>query len=164
VEVDLTQYSTPQLMKLYSSVQKALLERGVTPPAAGGKIQASNYERAKAALTAQGYSSFFWVDENGGADFTAHHSTGKDSLRIQLKTRAGFWRQYVGKNVMICAVTSDGVYLYPHDEMLGKHVSRFQHCGSWTDNGVQYWPQPPAWVREWLAPHKLKEASPTLVA
>jgi hypothetical protein len=107
VELDLTQYSTSELLKLYSSIQKVLLGRGVTPPAAGGEIEALNYERAQVALTAQGYSEFLWVDENGGADFTAHHSSGE--VRIQLKPRVGFWRQYVGENIMICAVTSDGI-------------------------------------------------------
>jgi hypothetical protein len=153
VELDLTQYSTPNLLTLYRNVQEALLVRGVTPPAAGGKIEASNYKKAQAALTAQGYSNFFWIDENGGADFIAGHSTGE--VRVQLKPRVGFWRQYVGKNIMICAVTNDGIYLYPHDTMLEKNAPRFQHCKSWAHNGVQYWPQPPAWVCEWLAPYKV---------
>jgi hypothetical protein len=159
VELDLTQYSTPNLVALYRSIQDALLERGIAPPAVGVKIEASNYERAKAVLAKHDYSGFDWVDENGGADFTARHLNRE--VRIQLKPRVGFWRQYVGKDIMLCAVTGDGVYLYPHDLMLEKYGPRFQHCKSWEHNGVQYWPpgSEPAWVRAWLAPYRLERAA-----
>jgi hypothetical protein len=155
MELDFTQYSTPELLKLYRSIQQELLERSATLPAAGVKIEAANYQKAQAALAAKGYADFQWVDENGGADFTAQRPTGR--VRIQLKPRVGFWRQYVGNDILICAVTSDDIYLYPHDQMLEKYAPRFQHCRSWEHNGVQYWPpgREPAWVREWLAPFLL---------
>jgi hypothetical protein len=153
LELDLTQYSTPVLLKMYSRIQEELEGRVVAPPASGRKKESRNYKMAQAALAAQGYSEFLWVDEKGGADFTAYHSSGK--VRIQLKPRVGFWRLYVGKNIMLCAVTGDDIYLYPHDQMLEKYVSRFQHCESWIKSGAQHWPHPPAWVREWLAPYKL---------
>jgi hypothetical protein len=155
--MDLTQYDTPKLMELYSSVQHALLGRGVKLPVAGVEIETSNYKKAQAALTAKGYTDFHWVDEDKGADFTALHPTGR--VRIQLKSRVGFWRKYIGNDVKICGVTDDGIYLYPHDRMLEKCAHRFQHCRSWIEGGEQYWPKRPAWVRDWLAPYKLREAA-----
>lgn len=75
-------------------------------------------------------------DDWQGADFIALHISGT-VLRVQLKSRLAFSRDYEGKGLHVAFPHGDDWYLYPHDELLSKVLAatNIGHTKSWLERG-----------------------------
>ena len=78
-----------------------------------------NFHKVSAKLADYGYTCMWLSNDWQGADFIAVHIDGVTDLKVQLKGRLSFAKKYIGKEIYICFIDTDGeVYLYPHDEIL----------------------------------------------
>jgi hypothetical protein len=118
-----------------------------------------NFQKISGVLADYGFSTVRLTDDWQGADFIAQHSDGKTFLRIQLKPRLFFKREYMNKDLQICFLDGDEIYLFPHDEVLKIILDskRVMHgTKSWENNGGYSWPQLPKWIRPLLQQYKLR--------
>jgi hypothetical protein len=83
-----------------------------------------NFQKAAAKLADYGFTCMWLTNDWQGADFIAVHADGGTDLKVQLKGRLSFANKYRGKNIHICFIDDDGMYLYPHDEILDQVESR----------------------------------------
>ena len=77
-----------------------------------------NFQKVSAKLADYGFTTMWLNNDWQGADFIAVHIDGITDLKIQLKGRLSFSKKYIGKNIYICFIENDSIYLYPHDEIL----------------------------------------------
>lgn len=116
-----------------------------------------NFHKVAARLADFGFTSLRLTDDFEGADFVALHVDGVTMLRVQLKSRLTLDRKYMGRGIHVAFRVDDGIFLYPHDEM----VSRVRETGaldgtvSWDEAGHYTWPHPPAWAMAILKEYKL---------
>lgn len=60
-----------------------------------------NFQKISAYLADYGFNCIKLSDDWNGADFLAYHLNGKDTLRIQLKSRITIDKKYINKNLHI---------------------------------------------------------------
>lgn len=116
-----------------------------------------NFQKVSAVLADYGFVTFRLSDDWQGADFVALHLSG-DVLRVQLKSRLAFKKDYEGKGLHVAFAEGDRWYLYPHDELLAKILSETALIGassSWKDKGSYNFPVLSAQLREFLTPYCL---------
>ena len=77
-----------------------------------------NFHKVAAKLADYGFTSMWLTNDWQGADFIAVHADGVTDIKVQLKGRLSFARKYIGKNIYVCFITEQSIYLYPHDEVL----------------------------------------------
>jgi hypothetical protein len=95
-----------------------------------------NFHKVAAVLADYGFTSIRLSDDWQGADFIAQHIDGQTFLKVQLKgRRMSFAKKYIGKEIYICFVTDEGVYLYPHDLLLNK-IERKISDKTWLAKGT----------------------------
>jgi len=75
-----------------------------------------NFQKVSAVLADYGFTTILLNDDWGGADFIAQHVDGKLFMKVQLKSRLGFYQRYEGRKIHICFPVKDNWYMYPHDE------------------------------------------------
>jgi hypothetical protein len=95
-------------------------------------------------------------DDWQGADFIAQHIDGETFLKVQLKSRLTFSRDYEGKNLYVAFPDSNVWYLYPHDDLLAV-ILRTTGVGSselWAD-GEYCFPRLSKNLTALLAPYRL---------
>jgi hypothetical protein len=96
-----------------------------------------NYAKISAALADYGYVTMRLSDDWQGADFIAQHLDGT-FLKIQLKSRLAFRKDYFGKDLYVAFLHDGYLYLYPHDEVQGKLFAENPKLGetlSWSERG-----------------------------
>ncbi|MFC3121390.1 hypothetical protein [Agaribacter flavus] len=96
-----------------------------------------NFQKASAKLADYGFTTMWLNNDWQGADFIGVHIDGVTSIRVQLKGRFSFNQKYCGKDIFICFISEDDVYLYPHDEVLDKIEHRISDktyikTGAWS--------------------------------
>jgi len=115
-----------------------------------------NFQKLSAILADYGLVTLRLNDDWQGADFIAQHISGETFLKVQLKSRLTFEKEYQGKDLYI-AVRSDGEwFLYPHDELL-KRVLAETNIGnteSWSRGGYSF-PSLSDRLRELLEPYRI---------
>ena len=77
-----------------------------------------NFQKAAAKLADYGYNCIKLSDDWQGADFLAYHKDGTQTLKVQLKSRLGIYKKYMGKDVYVCFPYEGNWYLIPHDELV----------------------------------------------
>jgi len=77
-----------------------------------------NFQKVSAVLADYGFTTMWLNNDWQGADFIAVHIDGLTDLKVQLKGRLSFDMKYVGKDIWICFIEGDNIYLYPHDEVM----------------------------------------------
>jgi hypothetical protein len=77
-----------------------------------------NFQKVSATLADYGFTTMWLNNDWQGADFIAVHVDGVTDIKVQLKGRFSFNQRYRGKNIYICFISVDGIYLYPHDKIL----------------------------------------------
>ena len=77
-----------------------------------------NFQKASAKLADYGFTTMWLYNDWQGAHFIAIHVDGVIIIKVQLKGRLSFNREYIGKDIFICFRTDGEVYLYPHDLIL----------------------------------------------
>jgi hypothetical protein len=93
-----------------------------------------NYQKASAKLADYGFTTMWLNNDWQGADFIAIHVDGVTTIKIQLKGRLSFSKNYIGKDIFICFITDEEVYLYPHDLILKKIEHRIAD-NTWNTRG-----------------------------
>ena len=119
-----------------------------------------NFQKVSGILADYGFSTVRLTQDWEGADFVAQHSDGVTFLKVQLKGRLTFKRDYIGKNLWMCFPDGKDVYLFPHDEVLDlilKSGRVMNETASWEKTGWYSWPQPPQWFKPNLEVYRLQE-------
>lgn len=77
-----------------------------------------NFQKVAGQLADYGFNCIKLADDWQGADFLAYHVDGKNTLKVQLKSRLTISRKELGKSLFI-AFPVDGVwYLLEHDRLV----------------------------------------------
>ena len=116
-----------------------------------------NFQKVSAVLADYGFTTIRLTSDWNGADFIAQHSDGITFLKIQLKGRCAFSKDYSGKDLHICFPDGGQWYLYPHDEVLS-HVLKETEIGetvSWKERGGYSFPTLSKKLRQILEPYRL---------
>lgn len=121
--------------------------------------QRENYNAAKlaAALTDYGFACQRLTDDWQGADLIALHVDGETVLRIQLKSRLTFKREYIGKGLRLAFPDAGSWYLCPHDELLQEVLGGTSVAGtkSWKERGEYHFPRLSQQLKEQLQTYRL---------
>jgi hypothetical protein len=100
-----------------------------------------NFQKVSAKLADYGFTTMWLNNDWLGADFIGVHADGITDIKVQLKGRLSFSQKYLGKNIYMCFIADGNVYLYPHDEVLGKLEHRisdqkYVKTGSWSTQNL----------------------------
>jgi hypothetical protein len=98
-----------------------------------------NFQKVSAKLADYGFTTMWLNNDWQGADFIAAHVDGVTDIKVQLKGRFSFNQRYRGKNIYICFISDDGIYLYPHDKILDVIEQRISDS-VWIEKGT--WSSP----------------------
>lgn len=117
-----------------------------------------NYCRLSGLLAEYGYVTLRLTDDWGGADFIAQHIDGTPALKVQLKGRVTFRKEYCHKDLYIAFRRGDSWFLYPHDRLLEQvlAVSNVGQTKSWRQLEGYSFAGPSRKVMEMLAPYEIK--------
>ena len=101
-----------------------------------------NYQKAAAILADYGFNCIKLSDDWQGADFLADHMSGKQTLRVQLKSRLAVNRKYENKDLWMIFPEAGNWYLILHDELLRilAGSTRALESKSWRENGDYNYP------------------------
>ena len=116
-----------------------------------------NFQKVAALLADYGFNCLKLSDDWQGADFLAYHKDGKDTLRVQLKSRLYIGKKYLGKNLHVCFPIRGAWYLVSHDDLVtavGKHTT-FLQSRSWRVSGGYSTANPNQQLLEWLSKYAL---------
>ncbi|WP_083318484.1 hypothetical protein [Thalassotalea crassostreae] len=96
-----------------------------------------NFQKASAKLADYGFTTMWLSNDWQGADFIGVHVDGVTDIKVQLKARLSLSKKYVGKNIYMCFIEDNYIYLYPHDEILDLMEHRISDqtyitTGSWS--------------------------------
>ncbi|MGK2913277.1 MAG: hypothetical protein ACSLE5_02290 [Porticoccaceae bacterium] len=96
-----------------------------------------NFQKIAGLLADYGYNCIKLADDWQGADFLAYHKDGKETLRVQLKSRLTIDKCYIGKNLRIAFPLHQAWYLVEHDRLVDVvgSTTRWLHTESWLVNG-----------------------------
>ncbi len=126
-----------------------------------GNKEQESYNTAKLISVMAEYGYLECAKINGdkwGADLLFYRSTDSDVKKVQLKGRATFGKNYMGKDLHVAFKGTDGWYLYPHDQLVEKasSFSSWQNTLSWSKaDGGYSWNSPPAWLKSILKEWKI---------
>lgn len=123
--------------------------------------EAYNFQKISAVLADYGFCTIRLSDDWSGADFIAQHIDGS-FLKVQLKGRLSFKKEYEGKELWMCFPAEDSWYLYPHDAILAEVKRRktsLEFTDSWSVVGHYNYPKLGAELREILAPFRIESSS-----
>ena len=118
-----------------------------------------NFQKVSGVLADYGYSTVRLTQDWAGADFVAQHADGVTFLRVQLKGRLTFKKDYIGKDLWICFRDGHDVYLFPHDKVLDLLLSKgrvMNDTYSWETKGWYSWLNPPKWFKPLLEEYRLQ--------
>jgi hypothetical protein len=117
-----------------------------------------NFQKISAVLASYGFSTIRLSDDWKGADFLALHADGHLVLRVQLKPRLFFKKEYRKKNLWMCFPEDNGAYLFPHDRVLAKLLKQgriINRTDSWDSRGTYSIKYVPPWMKPLLARYYL---------
>ena len=115
-----------------------------------------NFQKLSAVLADYGFVTLRLSDDWQGADFIAQHIDGSTILRVQLKGRLAFYKEYKGKELWVGFHDGEAWYLYPHDRLLAQ-VLKATSIGStvsWSQRGGYSFPRVPRRLRRLLSKYR----------
>jgi hypothetical protein len=121
--------------------------------------EAFNFQKVSAVLADYGFITIRLSNDWGGADFIAQHSDGQTFLKVQLKSRLTFQKQYLDRDLHVCFPHGGEWFIYPHDVLLREILStgRVGTTDSWTGKRGEFsFPRLSRQVRKLLEPYRLK--------
>ena len=119
-----------------------------------------NFHKVAALLAEYGFNCIKLSDDWQGADFLADHKDGKDTLKVQLKSRLTIDKKYTGKGLYIAFPMQGSWCLVEHDalvELVREHTN-WLNTESWREKGLYHSDAPNAVLLRSLADHLLKSA------
>ena len=118
-----------------------------------------NYQKIAGVLADYGFITHRLSDDWNGADFIAQHIDGIRFLKVQLKGRLTFARNYVGQDIWIAFPIPEGWYFFPHDEILefALEHTNINKTDSWITGGGYSFPQIPPSLAEVLARYRITD-------
>ncbi len=96
-----------------------------------------NFQKVSAKLADYGFTTMWLNNDWQGADFIAIHVDGVTDIKVQLKGGLAFNNRYKDKNIYICFIDDEQVYLYPHDLILEKIEHRIAD-NRWNATGIWF--------------------------
>jgi hypothetical protein len=128
-------------------------------PSALNARQKENYNflKVSAVLADYGFMTMRLSSDWQGADFIAQHIDGETFLKVQLKSRLGFYEKYKGKNIYITFPFGLNWYIYPHDTLLERVLAEtgIGKTKSWLIEGGYSFPNLSEQMRTLLRPYML---------
>jgi hypothetical protein len=102
-----------------------------------------NFLKVSAVLADYGFITMRLSDDWQGADFIAQHVESEIFMKVQLKGRLYFEKNYLGKDIYIAFPWHGKWYLYPHDELLEKIMATgiIKGTRSWEEDGWYHFPK-----------------------
>ena len=96
-----------------------------------------NFQRLAARLADYGFNCIKLADDWKGADFLAYHKDGKETLKIQLKSRIGIYKKYIGKSLFVAFPINDDWYIIEYDKLLAliRENTKWLSTASWKKGG-----------------------------
>jgi hypothetical protein len=112
-----------------------------------------NYQKVSAKMADYGFVTILLNDDWNGADFIALHANKKSIIKVQLKGRLSFNRNYIGKDLYIAFQDKNVWYLYPHDYILEEFKKRSKPDidRTWIEKGTYSQKNLSGWVKEMLS-------------
>jgi hypothetical protein len=120
--------------------------------------EAFNFQKVSAVLAEYGFITIRLSSDWKGADFIAQHHDGVTFLKVQLKGRLTFQKQYIGRELHICFPYRGQWFLYPHDEFLQEVLTSglMVDSRSW-ESGEYSFPKISKNILRMLEPHRIEE-------
>ena len=115
-----------------------------------------NFQKAAAALAEYGFNCIKLADDWQGADFLAYHKDGDTTLKVQLKSRVGIDKKYMGKKIWMIFPIEGVWYLVPHDKLLSLVPPAWKESNSWLKGGKYTISRPSSDTRDKLSPYALE--------
>lgn len=99
-----------------------------------------NFQKIAGVLADYGFNCIKLADDWLGADFLAYHKDGKETLRVQLKSRLTIDKKYIGKELYITFPVQNGWCLISHDELviLVEKNTNWLNTESWLSKGCYH--------------------------
>lgn len=96
-----------------------------------------NFQKVAAELADFGFNCTKLSDDWQGEDFLAYHKDGKETLKVQLKSRVSVYKKYVGKDLYLAFPVDDAWYLIEHDKLveLVRANTNWLETESWCERG-----------------------------
>ena len=119
-----------------------------------------NYHKVAGLLADYGFNCMKLSDDWQGADFLAYHKDGKDTLKVQLKSRLTIDKKYIGKGLHIVFPINNSWYLIEHDRLvdLVRKQANWLNTDSWRKKGIYSTRRPNALLQKGCA-HALIEGA-----
>jgi hypothetical protein len=114
-----------------------------------------NFQKVSSVLADYGFTTIRLTSDWNSADFIAQHYDGVTFLKVQLKGRCAFSREYCGKDLYICFPDGSDWYIYPHDDVLRQIEADIGDTLSWKDRGGYSYPTLSKKLRQVLEPYRL---------
>jgi hypothetical protein len=91
----------------------------------------------------RGYDSQRLFNDSNGADFIAISFDKKEVIKVQSKSMGGtvMDKKYIGKDIYMCYMDNDYLYLYLHDEYIEfakENMPHFFESKSWIEKGTYF--------------------------
>lgn len=120
-----------------------------------------NFQKLSSILADYGFVTIRLTDDWNGADLLAHHTSG-ETIKVQLKSRLGFFKKYCGRGLWVAFRSRNGWFMYPHDELLVIALERLNigNTESWINHGHYHWNDIPKALSATMKPFLLPGAAP----
>ncbi len=143
---------------IFALVDEMKLKRFPYSRLNGRQKENHNFQKVSSVLAEYGYSTIRLSDDWNGADFIALHADGVTVLRVQLKSRIYFKKEYVGKQLWLCFPERKGIYFFPHDDVLKmilKQKRIMRGTNSWEKKRAYSIKDVPKWMEPLLSKYYL---------
>lgn len=99
-----------------------------------------NFQKLSSVLADYGFNCIKLADDWLGADFLAYHKDGKDTLRVQLKSRLTIDKKYIGSDLYMVFPIGENWCLIDHDLLIeiANINTNWLLTDSWINKGLYH--------------------------
>ena len=119
-----------------------------------------NFHKVAAVLADYGFNCMKLSDDWQGADFLAYHKDGKDTLRVQLKSRLTIDKKFIGKGLYVTFPVKKSWCVIEHDTLVDvvRDSTNWLNTEAWRAKGIYHSGAPSAALLARLDNHILQGA------
>jgi hypothetical protein len=116
-----------------------------------------NFQKISWLLANYGFNCIKLADDWQGADFLAYHKDGRNTLKVQLKSRISIDKKYEGKELFVAFPVNEDWYLVEHDTLIKKvgQDTPWLKTNSWVKKGFYNAKNPSRQLLQSLSEFKL---------